>query len=72
MSFTFDMRFRHISGNFTIFLLVQSLLHLAITCLGLTYPSKYCYKDDPHYKNGTNGTSPCRWHRLGIYTASRL
>ena len=36
------------SGNFTIFLLVQGLIHFGIICLALMLPSKYCYKAGNH------------------------
>ena len=31
-------------GNFTIFLLVQSVIHFGMVCFGLTHPSTYCYQ----------------------------
>ena len=44
-------------GNFTIFLLLQALVHFGIFCTALSMPSKYCYK------NGSiDDTDKCRLH----------
>ena len=49
MKFTFYFKTKaffqnYFTGNFTIYLLVQSLLHFGVLCMALTMPSQYCYQ----------------------------
>ena len=39
-----------VSGNFSIYLFIQSLINFGIICLGLTVPDEYCYTNNK-----------CRW-----------
>ena len=41
------------AGNFTIFLLVQSVIHFGMVCFGLTHPSTYCYQGDEASQTNT-------------------
>ena len=43
-----------ILGNFTIFLLLQSLVHFGIICMALMMPGKYCYKNGSVNEEETN------------------
>ena len=43
-----------ILGNFTIFLLLQSLVHFGIICMALMMPEKYCYKNGSVNEEETN------------------
>ena len=45
---------RYQLSNFTIFLLVQSVIHFGMVCFGLTHPSTYCYQGQG------NQTNTCR------------